>query len=982
MAGKFLTFIAVLYSVTQGQAQTRTWDPSSGANLWGIANNWAEGTIPGSNTTVIFNNDNGGISPDFTVDLALDRTVLGVDLGGDTGFTFLDVDNTLNLGSGGITTSNPSSGSVTHVFNNLFNLTADQTWTVADSAALTINGIISSTGSLTKAGSGLLTLEGTNTYTGGTTISAGTLDLGSSGSITDSITNNGNLSFNRDSAGIDFSDILANDINGAGTLTKGGTKTLILTGANTFTGSTFLNAGGIQIGNGGTQGSLAGDVQAASGTSLSFNRSDTVTYGGIISGSGGVIQSGTGTTAFTNDHTYTGGTTVNAGSLSIGNGGNRGAIAGNITNNANLIINLSNTYEYSGVISGTGTLDKFGNGLLELTGANTFTGLTTVHAGILDIRSSGSSNSGAIVGDLHIAGGATAAFRQGEESTYGGSVSGEGDFASYNSKLILIGDVASTVTVFSLDHIQIGNGGTSGSIAGDVEIGIENFLTVNRSDATSHSGILSGPEGIFVKDGAGTHTLNGANTYTGGTILNSGGLGLGNNSALGTGILTVNGGSLVYSDGVDISNTIDLDNDLTMHVPANAYATQSGLIRHTDTNYGIHKTGEGTLRLEKNNNFRGDSSLNGGTLELANSGALGTTAVNLTVFDGVIDLKATFRRDLILRNDLIVNVDEGSDTTFLVESISEISGSHGFTKTGDGLLVLDDFVSSRVSITGDITVESGTLEFVDTAYMPGQNVFLQNDSVLAYELSDEDSIQPLFETNAIHQGSGSLEVDGSAGLITAGGQYTVLRLFGQNTYSGGTTLRNGGRLQVGNNDALGTGTLTVIEEGDDFNIYDDSILAYEDGIDLPNAIDLQHDLEVSVPSGATATHSGIIGETGGNYDLIKQGTGTLELTAFNTWEGNLIMNEGVIKIGLAETLESATVVMNVDNGLDVNDRIAELGGLSGSGNFEVGSIVIGANHSDTTYDGVMSGDTPSLTKVGNGKLTLTAANDFSGGTSS
>jgi fibronectin-binding autotransporter adhesin len=97
---------------------------------------------------------------------------------------------------------------------------------------------------------------------------------------------------------------------------------------------------------------------------LIFNRSNALTYGGVISGTGTVQKLGAGTLTLTGDSTYTGTTTISAGSLQVGNGGTTGSIVGNVVDNAALIFNRSNALTYGGVISGTGTLQKLGAGAL------------------------------------------------------------------------------------------------------------------------------------------------------------------------------------------------------------------------------------------------------------------------------------------------------------------------------------------------------------------------------------------------------------------------------------------------------------------------------------------------------------------------------------------------------------------------------------------------------------------------------------------
>ena len=82
----------------------------------------------------------------------------------------------------------------------------------------------------------------------------------------------------------------------------------------------------------------------------------------MISGTGSLTKTGTGTMILTGANTYTGGTTISAGTLQIGNGGTTGTVAGNIVDNAALVFNRTDTLTYAGVISGTGSLTKFGTG--------------------------------------------------------------------------------------------------------------------------------------------------------------------------------------------------------------------------------------------------------------------------------------------------------------------------------------------------------------------------------------------------------------------------------------------------------------------------------------------------------------------------------------------------------------------------------------------------------------------------------------------
>src|SRR5271165_469984 len=175
------------------------------------------------------------------------------------------------------------------------------------------------------------TNAGTWNVTNGTIIFDGTnptfLNQGDSSGLVGSLPNvelNATTTFEIDNASA-VTDVTG-DITGTGGLTKTGSGTLLLTGTNTYTGGTTISAGRLAIGNGGTTGSITGNV-TDNGT-LEFNRSNTITFAGVISGTGDLLQAGTGTLILTANNTFTGGTTVNAGTLQLGDGTNAASLTG------------------------------------------------------------------------------------------------------------------------------------------------------------------------------------------------------------------------------------------------------------------------------------------------------------------------------------------------------------------------------------------------------------------------------------------------------------------------------------------------------------------------------------------------------------------------------------------------------------------------------------------------------------------------------
>ena len=115
--------------------------------------------------------------------------------------------------------------------------------------------------------------------------------------------------------------------------------------------------GALQLGDGGTSGSIVSDV--FDNGSLVFDRSDAVTFAGVISGSGAVSQIGAGTTILTADNTYIG-TTIASGIFQLGDGAATGGIVGDVTDNGKLAFDRSDTMTFAGVISGSGSVSQIG----------------------------------------------------------------------------------------------------------------------------------------------------------------------------------------------------------------------------------------------------------------------------------------------------------------------------------------------------------------------------------------------------------------------------------------------------------------------------------------------------------------------------------------------------------------------------------------------------------------------------------------------
>jgi len=237
-------------------------------------------------------------------------------------------------------------------------------------------------------GSGASTLTGINSSTGGGVYLGGTetLTVGTGATLTEMglISNGGTLVFN--GAG---TLVVSGNIVNTGALNQSGTGKTILTGTNTYRGATTINAGTLQIGNGGANGNL-GTGAVTNNANLVFNTSGSSNVGSQISGSGGLTQMGSGTTILTGNNTYTGTTTVSAGTLQVGNGGASGSLGSGgavvLSNNANLSYMSNTTVNINNDISGAGNVSANANGTMSNLNLNSNINLS---AGNLTLNATG-----------------------------------------------------------------------------------------------------------------------------------------------------------------------------------------------------------------------------------------------------------------------------------------------------------------------------------------------------------------------------------------------------------------------------------------------------------------------------------------------------------------------------------------------------------------------------------------------------------------
>ncbi len=253
--------------------------------------------------------------------------------------------------------------------------------TIAENATLalsqgTLDNNVTGEGQIVKSGSDELIVTGDNNYSGGTTISGGTLTADHADSLgTGTIANSGVLQVGEGE--------LENTLSGSGSLVKTGTGELTLSGDNTYSGGTTI-----------TGGTLTADHADSLGTGAIAN-SGVLQVGegeleNTLSGSGSLVKTGTGELTLSGDNTYSGGTTISGGTLTVDHADSLGS--GDIDNSGVLKVGEG---ELENTLSGSGSLVKTGTGELTLSGDNTYSGDTTIADGTLiaaNVNALGSGN--------------------------------------------------------------------------------------------------------------------------------------------------------------------------------------------------------------------------------------------------------------------------------------------------------------------------------------------------------------------------------------------------------------------------------------------------------------------------------------------------------------------------------------------------------------------------------------------------------------
>jgi autotransporter-associated beta strand protein len=528
----------------------------------------------------------------------------------------------------------------------------------------TFAGTINGTGGLTITG-GTETLSGASTYTGTTTVSAGKLILTGTLASTSKL----NISGTFDATGAaaptltfvslagsgavqmgahglvlnsaaNSSTTFSGVISGSGGLRISGQGTQVLSGTNTFTGGTTVDSGAsLQIGNGNNTGSIDGGI-LNNGT-VRFYRLDTTKITGAISGSGALVQAGIGTTVLTADNTYTGGTTISAGTLQIGDydptkagSGLSGSILGNVEVNGTLAFARAGFVSISAEVSGAGNL-AVNSGTIALTAASTYSGITRIASGA----------------ELQLAG--TGSIAQSS------LVTADGRF-----------DISGTASGASIVSLSGG---------GNVVLGGK---TLTLSDAAdTFAGKINGTGGLIIAGGSETLSGDSSATFSGATTVQAGTLAV--TGSIANSAVTVKSGGMVTGNGAIGGLTVENGGTVKAGLGGSGTLTVTGpLSLVAGSTYAVDVTSAGAAKLAVN----GVADIHGALAITSANGTynLGNTVTILTASGGVTGTFSTAAVDLVTGTNGAVyasKVDYTANAVTLKVSLAQLSTALAATAT-------------------------------------------------------------------------------------------------------------------------------------------------------------------------------------------------------------------------------------------------------------------------------------------------------------
>jgi autotransporter-associated beta strand protein len=744
---------------------------------------------------------------------------------------------------------------------------------------------------------GVVQFSGTNTYSGNTYISGGTLQFNATGNASNSPifylgetsgTNTANLALGATTGGQNFTNAI--NIRAGST----GVKTI----SSLATSGTNILSGTLTLSN-----SVA--ISAASGGNLTFS--------GIISGpSFGLTNVGSGVTLLTGVNTFSGPTTISAGTLTLGGAGQLGSgnYATNIFDSTALVDNSSAAQTLSGLISGSGSLTNSGAGTLTLSGANTYSGSTTISAGTVQYTGSGANSGG---GSYTVSSGGSLTLNtsgqvQGSTLTFAGNTANTA--VNLQAGTLALSTSAGTITSGGVNNALNFNGGTLKSAnASGINIGgsLPILIVAGGGTLDTTGGNITSSSGFGYGSSTGTSAfiIQGGNTFNG--AFTSGSTWTGPVQITGAGTKWVQNGADSLSGALNIGTgaTYDLNNaagqfggltgagTITNSAPIavriltvtgtggnNFSGSIVGGTTPADTAVTVNLT-SGTQTISGANSYSGGTTVSGGTLALSGSGTLGSSSSALTLSGGTLDL--------------------GTLTTPTVGAVSITSAAGSGNTMQNGSLTGTSYAASLT--TGNAVV---------TANLLGSGVTLSKSGAGTLTLTGANTF-----SGATTFSAGTLQLQNASALANSA-----------LTMSSGTTLsleaNSGTTFSPASVSEGGSGTVT-------YNYY-----VANNGSGTGNTLILANVATQFGPAGTTDTFN----LTGANNYTLQIGSGSAGTGTLNL-ENNTTINSS-----------TTGVTLNIPGGLAVNYNSSYTLTLGGAGNISLGALTRnGANNLTPTFGG-------------------------------
>jgi autotransporter-associated beta strand repeat len=715
---------------------------------------------------------------------------------------------------------------------------------------------------------------------------------------------------------------LSADITTDISVTKSGSGASILTGTNTYTGATTINAGILQIGNGGTTGTLGSGAVTNNGT-LVIDRSNDLTVANTITGAGGLTKFGAGRLTLTGTNSYNGpnaifgggvefssASSLGSGSIAIHSGatlrwgaGNTADISSRLTaidGGATFDTNGNDVWFTSGV-SGTGGITKTGAGTLTLDAPSSYTGGTTISEGTLHIGTAGSIGAGNVVNNSALV--VTHAFTS---TTMGNNISGTGTLTKRGNGTVILsgtntytGDTrveAGTLTISGSTNtgggdLYVGYNGSAGLAINSGASLTTDFAYLGRFDGDNGTANVSGTwtaPGITIGySGSGTLNLLEGGVINGNIVMGSfGPSGVQNILNIGTGGATGILNASTISGGTR-GGTVNFNH-------SGSFSTGAGV----SGNLAIIHSGSGTTTLSGVNTWNRGTTINSGTLVAGSSGALPNNTAYV-VNGGKLDLASgptllTMSSLSGTGGQIVIGgknlaVDQATSTTF----DGDISGTNGhFHKQGTGILTLSGTIDlgRSLGISGGQTIVNGGTLIVDGSLKTlgvhvGENgstgTLVVNGSVTAdsfLTVGDNTGAPTTGGTGTLTIGNGGVVTLGSGAKLTVGWTNAI----------GTLNLESGGTLRMGGADGIQkapSGTATVNLSGGTISVVNSAL-----STSLPMTLSNQSTID-------TNGHGAVLsGTLSGDGSLAKTGTGELVLSGENTYTGQTTAEAGTLRV--------------------------------------------------------------------------------------